>query len=84
MPSSSPLNLMILKNQTQRQTLRERSYEKRLMLSKRTQIERDRERKVTVWVWRGLGKGKSSENTPGIRKQGKREKKETRSVPVIK
>ena len=45
------------------------------MLSKRTQIERDRERKVTVWVWRGLGKGKSSENTPCIRKQGKREKK---------
>ena len=44
------------------------------MLSKRTQIERDRERKVTVWVWRGLGKGKSSENTLGVRKQGKRKK----------
>lgn len=41
MPSSSLLNLMILKNQMQRQKLRERSYEKRLMLSKRTQIERE-------------------------------------------
>ena len=81
MPSSSSLNLMKLKNQTQRQKLRERSDEKRLMLSKRTHIER-------TWGkshcgWRGLGKGKSSENTLVIRKQGKREKREIKKCSCV-
>lgn len=74
---------MIFKNQMQRHKLRERSYEKRIMLSKRTQIERTVREKSQFVAGEVSVKGSQSENTLVIRKQGKREKKGNKKCSCI-
>lgn len=74
---------MIFKNQMQRHKLRERSYEKRIMVCKRTQIERTVREKSQFVAGEVLVKGSQSENTLVIRKQGKREKKGNKKCSCI-